>query len=170
MPSWGTHPSMKAAAPAPGFIGNCLSRFWRKIDPHRARYFPLGIPTRGARDHVARHVNSVSRFTRSSKLSNRTSPCSKRSVRGIRLHKLLRKGRASDYFKWQNGIPAEHRFRTARSEHLPVRGRLLCRAQSPFRESYYEPQVCLSLYSIWIGTSYSLNDRRGKTPPGTLFM
>ena len=30
-------------------------------------------------DHVVRHVNSVSHFTRSRKLSNRTSPCGKRS-------------------------------------------------------------------------------------------
>ena len=41
-----------------------------KIDRHRARHFPLGLPTPGAGDHVVRRVNSVSRCTRSSKLSN----------------------------------------------------------------------------------------------------
>jgi thiazole synthase len=34
-------------------------------------------------------------------LSNRTSPLSKRSIRGIRLHTLLRKSRAIDYFNWR---------------------------------------------------------------------
>src|SRR5580700_6986130 len=29
----------------------------------------------------------------------------KRSFRGIRLHKLWRKGRASDYFNWRKSIP-----------------------------------------------------------------
>jgi len=46
------------------------------------------------------HVNSVSRCTRSSKLSNLTSPSNKRYIRGIRLHKLWRKSRATDYFNW----------------------------------------------------------------------
>src|SRR5258705_1430301 len=64
-----------------------------EIDPHRARYFPLWLPTFDAKDHVVRRVNSVSHFTRSSKLSNRTSPCGKRSVRGIRLHRLEEKSR-----------------------------------------------------------------------------
>jgi hypothetical protein len=59
-----------------------------KIDPHWARDFPLGLHTLGSWDHVVRHVNSVSRFTRSRKLSNRTSPCGKRSIRGIRLRML----------------------------------------------------------------------------------
>jgi hypothetical protein len=44
-----------------------------EIDSHRARYFPLGLPTLGAGGHIVRRVNSVSRFTRSSRLSNRTS-------------------------------------------------------------------------------------------------
>ena len=35
---------------------------------------PSGYPLLGARDRVVRRVNSVSRFTRSSKLSNRNSP------------------------------------------------------------------------------------------------
>jgi hypothetical protein len=60
----------------------------QKLTPHRARYFPLGLPTLGVGDPVVPRVNSVSRSTRSSKLSNRKSPCSKRSIRGIRLHKL----------------------------------------------------------------------------------
>jgi hypothetical protein len=72
-----------------------------------ARYFPLGLSPLGARDHVVRRVNSVSRFTRSSKRSNRTSPCSKRSIHGTRLHKLLLKSRATDYFNWRNGMPRE---------------------------------------------------------------
>jgi hypothetical protein len=88
-----------------------------KIYLHRARYFPLGLPTLDARDHVVRRVNSVSRFTRSSRLSNRTSPCSKRSIRGIRLHKLLRKSRATDHFNWRDGVPREHRSKTDGSEH-----------------------------------------------------
>src|SRR2546427_5323473 len=33
-------------------MGNCLSSPGTKIDPHRARYFPLGLPTLGAGDHV----------------------------------------------------------------------------------------------------------------------
>ena len=69
----------------------------------------IELVTLGAGDHVVLRVNSVSRFTRSSKLSSRTSPCSKRSIRGIRLHKLLRKSRATDYFNWRNGVPGEHR-------------------------------------------------------------
>src|SRR5882762_11117744 len=92
-----------------------------KIDLHRARYFPLGLPTLGEGDHVVRRVNSVSPFTRSSKLSNRTSPCNKRSIRGIRLHRLWRKSRATDYFSWRNGMPREHRSKTDRSEHAAVR-------------------------------------------------
>ncbi len=69
----------------------------------------IELVTLGAGDHVVLRVNSVSRFTRSSKISNRNSPCSKRSIRGIRLHKLLRKSRATDYFNWRNGVPREHR-------------------------------------------------------------
>jgi hypothetical protein len=88
-----------------------------EIDSHRARYFPLGLPTLGAGGHVVRRVNSVSRFTRSSRLSNRTSPSSKRSIRGIRLHRLLRKSRAIDYSNWRNGVPREHRSKTDGSEH-----------------------------------------------------
>jgi hypothetical protein len=97
-----------------------------KIDPHRARYFPLWLPTLGATDLVARRVNSISRFTRSSKLSNRASPCSKRSIRGIRLPRLLRKSRATDYFNWRNGIPREHRSKFDRLHVLPVGSRLVC--------------------------------------------
>ena len=71
--------------------------------------------TLGAKDHVVRRVNSVSHFTRTSKLSNRTSPCSKRSIRGIRLHGLLRKNRNRplQLAKWH---AREHRFKTDRSE------------------------------------------------------
>jgi hypothetical protein len=87
-----------------------------KIDSHRARYFPLGLPTLAAQDHVVRRVSSVSRFTRSSKLSNRTSPSSKRSIRGIRLQKPLRKSHATGYFNWRNGSPREHRSKTDRLE------------------------------------------------------
>jgi hypothetical protein len=102
-----------------------------KIDPHRARYFPLGLPILGVGDRVVRRVNSVLHFTRSSKLSNRTSPCSKPSIRGIRLHKLWQKSRASDYFNWRNGIPREHRSKTDRNV-LSVRSRLRCRNGGPF--------------------------------------
>jgi len=87
-----------------------------EIDPHRVRYFLLGLPTLGAEDHVVRRVNSVSRFTRSRKLSNRSSPCGKRSIRGIRLHVLWRKSRATDHFNCRNGVPREHCFKTDRSE------------------------------------------------------
>src|SRR5215831_21124684 len=73
-----------------------------KNDTRWARYFPLGLPTLGATDHVVRHVNSVSRFTTSSKPSNRNSPWSKRSIPGIRLHRPLRKSRAADYFNWRS--------------------------------------------------------------------
>src|SRR5215469_5178996 len=85
-----------------------------KIDSHRSRYFPLGLPTLGARDHVVRRVNSVLRFTRSSKLSNRNSRFSKRFIRGIRLQKLLRKTRAPDYINWRHGVPREHRSKVDR--------------------------------------------------------
>src|ERR1700686_1274115 len=78
----------------------------QKIDSHRARYFPLGLPTLAAPDHVVRRVSSVSRFTRSSKLSNRTSHFSKRSIRGIRLHRLLRKSHAAGYFNWRKWHPS----------------------------------------------------------------
>ena len=101
-----------------------------KIDPHRARYFTLGLPILGVGDRVVRRVNSVLHFTRSSKLSNRTSPCSKLSIRGIRLHKLWQKSRASDYFNWRNGIPREHRSKTDRNV-LSVRSRLRCRDGVP---------------------------------------
>jgi Transposase DDE domain len=83
-----------------------------KIDPHWARYFPLGLPTLGVRDHVVRRVNSVSRFTRSRKLSNRTSPYCKRFIRGMKLHMPWRKSRATDHFNWHNSVPREHRFKT----------------------------------------------------------
>ena len=56
----------------------------QKNDPHRLQYFPLGLPALSPGDHLVRRVNSVSRFIRSSKLSNRTSPWCKRSIRGIR--------------------------------------------------------------------------------------
>ncbi len=79
-----------------------------KTDAHRARYFPLGLHTLGVGDHVVRRVNSVSRFTKSSRQSNHTFPCSKHCIRGIRLHKLLRKGRATDYFNWCNEISREY--------------------------------------------------------------
>src|ERR1700747_1353187 len=42
----------------------------KKIDPHRARYFPLGLPTLGVEDHVVRPVNSVSRFAKSPGINN----------------------------------------------------------------------------------------------------
>src|SRR5579871_2553635 len=83
-----------------------------KIDPHWARYFPLGLPTLGVRDHVVRRVNSVSRFTRSRKLSNRTSPYCKRFIRGMKLHMPWRKSRATDHFNWHNSVPREHHFKT----------------------------------------------------------
>jgi hypothetical protein len=47
-------------------------------------------------------VNSVSRFTKSRKLSNLTFHYNKRSIRGIRLRKLSRKSHASDHFNWRN--------------------------------------------------------------------
>src|SRR5713101_3532281 len=122
---------MTTAVPALGFMGSCLSRSWYKIDPHRSRYFPLGLPTLGAGDHAVRRVNSVSRFTRFSKLSNRTSPCSKRSIRGIRLHRLWRRSRATDYFNWQHGMPREHRSVTDDRNVLLARSRLLCRVVGP---------------------------------------
>jgi hypothetical protein len=82
-----------------------LVRIGRDISPFRLLIL-------GGGDHVVRRVNSVSRFTRSSKLSNRTSPCGKRSIRGIRLHKPGRKSHVSDCFNWQNGAPREHRSKT----------------------------------------------------------
>ena len=99
-----------------------------KISPHRARYFPLGLPTLGAADQVLRPVNSVSRFTRSSKLSNRTSPLKKHCIRGIRLHKLWQRSRASDYSNWRNGMPCEHRSKADRNLR-PIRSRVLCRVE-----------------------------------------
>jgi hypothetical protein len=88
--------------------GKLLLTLLAKIDSHRARYFPLGLPTLGARGHIVRRVNLVSRFTRSSRPSNRTSPSSKRFIRGIRLHRLLQKSRAIDYSNWRNGVPTKH--------------------------------------------------------------
>jgi hypothetical protein len=87
-----------------------------KIDQHWARDFPLGLRTLGTWDHVVRHANLVSRFTRSSKLSNHLSHYSKPFIRGIRLRVLWRKSRATDDFNWQNGVPREHRFKTDRSK------------------------------------------------------
>jgi len=87
--------------------GKLLLTLLAKIDSHRARYFPLGLPTLGARGHIVRRVNLVSRFTRSSRPSNRTSPSSKRFIRGIRLHRLLQKSRAIDYSNWRNGVPTK---------------------------------------------------------------
>jgi hypothetical protein len=59
---------------------------------------PSGCSLSAPWDHAVRRVNSASRFTRSSKLSNRIFPCSKRSLRGTKLHKPSRKSRATDYF------------------------------------------------------------------------
>jgi hypothetical protein len=75
---------------------------------------PLGVAQRtlGGGDHLVRPVNSVSRFTRSSKLSNLTSPCNKLSIRGIRLHELWRKSCATGPFNWRNGVRLEHRSGT----------------------------------------------------------
>jgi hypothetical protein len=78
---------------------------------------PSGYRTLGAGGHVVRRLNSVSRFTRSSGRSNPISPSSKRSIRGIRLHRRLRKSRAIDYSNWRNGVPRERGSDTDRSEH-----------------------------------------------------
>jgi hypothetical protein len=104
-----------------------------KLVNHARGRFPLGRTTLGAGDHGVCAVNSVSRWTRYGRLSNRTFLCSKRFIRGIRLHRLLRKSRASDYFNWRNGTPSNHRSKTDRSEHaacqkriaMPSRGRIL---------------------------------------------
>jgi len=85
-------------------------------------------------------VSSVLRFTRSSKLSNLTSRCTKRFIRGIRLHRLSRKSLATDYFNWRNGMPREHRSKTDRNV-LPVRSGLLCRVVDPV---FATLQNCLS--------------------------
>ena len=100
-----------------------LIRIGRDISPSR-------LPTLGARGRVVRRVNSVSRFTRSRKPSNRTSPCSKRSIRGIRLHRLLRKSHATDYCNWRNGMPREHRSspRFGTSELPVAAGKLSARS------------------------------------------
>ena len=66
-----------------------------KLLNHARGRFPLRRTTLGAGDHGVRTVNSVSLWTRYGKLSNRTFLCSKRCIRGIRLHRLLRKSRAT---------------------------------------------------------------------------
>ena len=68
-----------------------LIRIGRAISPSGC-----SLSARGTMQSIC--VNSVSRFTRSSKLSKRISPCSKRSLRGTKLHKPSRKSRATDYF------------------------------------------------------------------------
>jgi hypothetical protein len=78
---------------------------------------PSGCPISAAGDHIgpSREFSFALH-----KPSNRGSHCSKRSFRGIRLHELSRKGRATDYFNWENGVPYEHRrFRPSRPELLP---------------------------------------------------
>jgi hypothetical protein len=92
-----------------------------QIDPHRARYFPLGLLTPGAGDHVVRRVNLVLRFTRSSRLLNRTSPCRKHSIPRIRLQKLLWKTHATDYFNWRNGCLVNIGLKRTDRNVLPVR-------------------------------------------------
>jgi hypothetical protein len=57
-----------------GFMGKYWLPPGTKIDPRWVRYFPLAPPTVGVGDRSVRPVNSVSCFTRSSKLSNLTSP------------------------------------------------------------------------------------------------
>ena len=70
-----------------------------EIDSHRARYFPLGLgPTLGAKDHVVRRVNSVSHFTRSSKLSNRHLSLQQTLYSWNDIAQALAEGPASDYF------------------------------------------------------------------------
>jgi len=68
-----------------------LIRIGRAISPSGC-----SLSARGTMQSIC--VNSVSRFTRSSKLSKRISPCCKRSLRGTKLHKPSRKSRATDYF------------------------------------------------------------------------
>ncbi len=74
----------------------------QKIDPHRSQHFPLRLHTLGAGSSAVRRENLASGFTRSSKLSNQTSLWNRRSIRGIRLRRLLQSGRASDYSNWRN--------------------------------------------------------------------
>ncbi len=86
----------------------------QKIDPHRSQHFPLRLHTLGAGSSAVRRENLASGFTRSSKLSNQTSLWNRRSIRGIRLRRLLQSGRASDYSNWRNGMPRESAFGTGR--------------------------------------------------------
>ena len=69
-----------------------------KLLNHARVRFPLGRTTLGAGDHGVRSVNSVSRWTRYGKLSNRTFFAANAVSVEFRLHRLLRKTRATDYF------------------------------------------------------------------------
>jgi hypothetical protein len=93
LPNLGTCPSMTTAVSLLTLWEIACHTPGAKIDSHRARYFPLRLRTLRARDHIVSRVSSLSRCTRSSTLSNRTSACSEPSIRGIRLHRLLRKSR-----------------------------------------------------------------------------
>jgi hypothetical protein len=84
-----------------------LIRIGRAIFPPRATCSRRGGPCSPSREFsFALHQIQ--------ELSNRTSPCGKRSIRGIRLHMLWRKSRATDHFNWRNGVPREHCFDTDR--------------------------------------------------------
>jgi hypothetical protein len=61
----------------------------------------------GAR--AVRRVNSGSRYTNSSKQSNRNSLCGKRFLRGMRLHWLLRKSSAPGPCNWRRCVPIKRR-------------------------------------------------------------
>jgi len=65
-----------------------------------------------AGDRVVPRVSSVLRFISSSRLSNHTTPYSKRCIREMTLSRLLRKIRVTDYFKSRNSMPREHRLST----------------------------------------------------------
>jgi hypothetical protein len=66
-----------------------------------------------------RRMNSVSHFTRYSKLSTASLLAANALLVESDCIKLWRKSRASDYFNWRNSIPCEHRFKADRNEVSP---------------------------------------------------
>ena len=73
---------------------------------------PLGLLTSGAGDDVVRRVNLVLRFTRSSKLLNRTSPCKKTLYSWNQIAEALAENSRNRLLQLAKWMPREHRFKT----------------------------------------------------------
>src|SRR5260370_7329851 len=95
---------MTIAVPALGLWEIARRAAHTEGNPHRARYFPLGLPSLD-QDYLVRGVNSVLPSIRSSTRSNRIFPCRKPSVRGVRLREPSPKSPAAGYFQIVNRMP-----------------------------------------------------------------